>query len=220
MAIIQEKDKQTIQDRLVDLVDPVKLINFTQELECQFCRETRQLVTELAELSDKIGLEVYNFQLDTEKVKQYAVDKVPAVVIEGARDYGIRYYGIPSGYEFASLLETMMAASRGDSGLSQESKEKIEPLDRSVHIQVFVTPTCPYCPAAVVTAHKLAIESDLITADMIESTEFPHLAIKYNVRGVPRIVVNEDTQIEGALPEQDFVAEVLKAVQKEPSDDA
>jgi glutaredoxin-like protein len=220
MAIIQEKDKQTIQDRLKDLVDPVKLINFTQELECQFCRETRQLVTELAELSDKIGLEVYNFQLDTEKVKQYAVDKVPAVVIEGARDYGIRYYGIPSGYEFASLLETMMAASRGDSGLSQESKEKIEPLDRSVHIQVFVTPTCPYCPAAVVTAHKLAIESDLITADMIESTEFPHLAIKYNVRGVPRIVVNEDTQIEGALPEQDFVAEVLKAVQKEPSDDA
>ena len=66
----------------------------------------------------------------------------------------------------------------------------------------------------MVTAHKMAIESEHITADMVESTEFPHLAIKYNVRGVPRIVVNEETHIEGALPEQAFVDEVMKAVQK------
>ena len=69
----------------------------------------------------------------------------------------------------------------------------------------------------MVTAHKLAIESEHITADMVEATEFPQLAIKYDVRGVPRIVVNEETQFEGALPEQLFVDEVLKAVQKDTS---
>ena len=218
MAFIEEKDKRVVQDRLKDLVNPVKLMNFTQELVCQFCRETRQLVTELAELSDKLELEVYNFQIDKEKADQYMIDKVPAIVIEGDRDYGVRYYGIPAGYEFASLLEAIIAVSKGDSGLSDESKEKLRELEQELHIQVFVTPTCPYCPSAVVTAHKLAIESDFITADMVESTEFPHLAIRYNVRGVPRIVVNEETQIEGALPEGAFVDEVLNAVQKAPSE--
>ena len=218
MTFIQNKDKKAVQDRLKDLVHPVTLINFTQELECQFCRETRQLVTELAELSDKLKLEVYNFQIDKEKAALYGIDKIPAIVIEGAKDYGVRYYGIPAGYEFASLLEAILAVSRGESGLSQESKEKLRTLDRKLHIQVFVTPTCPYCPSAVVTAHKLAIESDFITADMVESTEFPQLAIRYNVRGVPRVVVNEDTQIEGALPEQTFVDGVLKVVQKVPSE--
>jgi glutaredoxin-like protein len=215
MAFLGDKDKKVIQDRLKDLANPVKLINFTQELECQFCRETRQLVTELAELSDKLELEVYNFQIDKEKAAQYTIDKVPAIVIEGAKDYGVRYYGIPSGYEFASLLETILSISQGESGLSEESKGKLRTLDQELHIQVFVTPTCPYCPSAVVTAHKLAVESDYITADMVESTEFPQLAIRYNVRGVPRIIVNEEHQIEGALPEPTFVDEVLKAVRRD-----
>ena len=141
MAIIQDKDTQMIQDRLKDLVNPVTLINFTQELECQYCRETKQLITELSELSDKLDLAVYNFQLDKEQVEHYKVDKIPAVVVEGTRDYGVRYYGIPSGYEFASLLETIVEVSTGDSGLTQESKDTLAALNQPVHIQVFVTPT-------------------------------------------------------------------------------
>jgi len=219
MAIIQDKDKQAIQERLKDLANPVKLINFTQELECQYCRETQQLAEELAELSDKIELEVLNFQIDKDAAEKHGVDKVPAIVIEGAKEYGVKFYGIPSGYEFASLLEALVAVSTGDSGLSPESREKVAGLDRPVHIQVFVTPTCPYCPAAVVTAHRLAVECDMVTSDMVESTEFPQLAARYNVRGVPRIVVNEESQIEGALPEEAFVDEILKAVDKEPTAD-
>ncbi|MFQ6093272.1 MAG: hypothetical protein ACE5OR_11475 [bacterium] len=141
MAFIGDRDRNAIQERFKDLVNPVKLINFTQELECQFCRETRQLATELAELSEKLELEVYNFQIDKEKAAQYRIDKVPAIVVEGIKDYGVRYYGIPAGYEFASMLETIVAVSKGDSGLSQESKEKIGKLGQPTHIQVFVTPT-------------------------------------------------------------------------------
>ena len=98
-------------------------------------------MTELSELSDKLELEVYNFQIDKEQVAQYKVDKVPAIVIEGQKDYGVRYYGIPAGYEFASLLEAITAVSKGESGLTPESKEKVGTLDRALHIQVFVTPT-------------------------------------------------------------------------------
>ncbi len=95
--------------------------------------------------------------------------------------------------------------------MSSESKEKIGGIDKPVHIQVFATLTCPYCPAAVEMAHKLALESEYITSDMIESAEFPHLVNKYGVMGVPKVVINEEFGFEGALPESSFVDEVMKA---------
>ncbi len=212
MGFLSDADKSQIRQRLQDLKDPVTLINFTQELECMYCRETRQLLQELADLDDRIQLKVYNFQLDKEKAEAYGVDKIPATVIEGGKDYGIRYYGIPSGYEFASLLEDILMVSQGDSGLSDSSKELVRGIDKPVHIQVFVTPTCPYCPSAVRLAHQLAMENENITADMVEATEFPHLSQKYGVMGVPKTIINESVSIEGAVPEAMFVQRVLEAV--------
>ena len=64
-------------------------------------------------------------------------------------------------------------------------------------------------------AHKFAIESDYITADMVEAIEFPHLANKYSVYGVPRTVINETVHQEGAVPEPMMLAKLLEAVGKE-----
>jgi len=217
MPLISERDRKTIQEEFQALMEPVKLVMFTQELECQFCRETRQNVEELAGLSDKILAEVYNFATDKEAVEAYKIDKIPAIAIVRAgaspKDYGIRYYGIPSGYEFSSLIEDIVMVSRGDSGLSQRTRQEVARIDKPVHIQVFVTPTCPYCPMAVRLAHQLALESDFITADMVEAIEFPHLANKYQVMGVPRTVINEDYHIEGAVPEPVLLERVLQAVE-------
>jgi glutaredoxin-like protein len=141
MAFIQDKDKTVIQTRFEELDHPVKLINFTQELECMYCSETRMLMEEVAELSDKISLEVYNFITDKEKVSQYSIDKIPATVIEGERDFGIRFFGIPSGYEFGTLIEAVVLASKGDSGLKAETRSALAELAEPVHLQVFVTPT-------------------------------------------------------------------------------
>jgi len=167
----------------------------------------------IAPLSGKIAVEVYDFVGDTDKVKRYKIDKIPATVVEGEKDYGIRFYGIPAGYEFVSLIGSMMAVSKGESDLSEETKAALGKLKDAVHIQVFVTLTCPYCPSAVEMAHKLAIASDLITADMVESAEFPHLSHKYNVMSVPKVIINEDIQFEGALPEKEFVENVMKILE-------
>ncbi|HFB67527.1 MAG TPA: glutaredoxin, partial [Calditrichae bacterium] len=126
------------------------------------------------------------------------------------KDYGIRYYGIPSGYEFGSLLEDIQEVAKGTPALSEESIKLIQQIDKPLRIQVFVTPTCPYCPTAVLLAHKIAMVNDNITADMVEATEFPHLSMKYNVRGVPRTMVGETYAIEGALPEPHFVQRILE----------
>ena len=141
MSFIKEKDRQGIKKRLEEMTGPVKIINFTQELECMYCRETRELMEELAELSDKLTCQVYNFQLDEEIAKAYRIDKIPATVIEGDMDYGIRYYGIPAGYEFAALLDTIIEVSKNDSGLAENIREKLKEIVSPVHIQVFVTPT-------------------------------------------------------------------------------
>ncbi len=213
MNFLKEKDKQEIIKRFENLKDKVKILFFTQELECQYCRETGQLLKELSELSDKIKLETYNFINDKEIADKFGIDKVPGIVVMSEDiDYGIRYYGIPAGYEFSSLLESIEMISTGDTQLSQDVIEKVKTIDKPVHIQVFVTPTCPYCPSAVLMGHALAILNRNIRADMVEATEFPQLAYKYNVRGVPRVVINENHFFEGALPENLYVDEVLHAI--------
>ena len=104
-------------------------------------REAKELLSELLGLSDKLSLEVYNFLLDKEKVAEYAVDKVPATAVRNGKDYGIRFYGLPAGYEFATLLDAILSVSQGDSGLKAENREKLAKVTQPVHLQVFVTPT-------------------------------------------------------------------------------
>jgi len=212
MPLIGQKDADYLRQEFADkLIDAVRLVMFTQEIECQYCRETRQLVEEIAALSDKIQAEVYNLVTDEQKAGEYAVDKIPAIAVVGGKDYGVRYFGIPSGYEFTSLIEDIIMVSRGDSGLSEATRQALAGLEKPVHILVFVTPTCPYCPRAVRLAHQMAFESDLIRADMIEAIEFPHLSNKYHVHGVPRSVFNETVHLEGGVPEPLFLEKLLEA---------
>ena len=212
MSLIPEKHKEHLKSELNEKLEkPVKIIMFTQEVECQFCMQTRQLINELAALNDKIKVEIYDFLKDSEKAKEYGVDKVPAIVIVSKKDYGIRFYGIPYGYELQTLLEGVINVSRGRTDVSEETRKKLREIKTSVHIQVFVTLTCPYCPVVATIAYKFAIESDLIKADVIEASEFPQLAVKYAVMGTPKTVINEKIEFIGAFPEDLFLEHVLLA---------
>jgi alkyl hydroperoxide reductase subunit AhpF len=141
MTFIQDDDAAEIRERLMEMRDPVKLVHFTQELNLDYGREAQVLIEELAELSDKLSLQTCDFILDKPAVAEYAVDKVPATVVRNGKDYGIRFYGIPSGYEFSTLLDAIIRVSKRDSGLRLESREKLAKLERPVHLEVFVTPT-------------------------------------------------------------------------------
>lgn len=117
-----------------------------------------------------------------------------------------------AGYEFISLMESLELAASGDSGLTKLTRERLKGLAKPLALQVFVTPTCPYCPRAVVLAFKLAVESPQITASMVEASEFPHLANRYQVSGVPHTLIGESPQpMIGAYPEQAAVDIILAA---------
>ncbi len=141
MAMLKEKDRKEIAGILRDLPSKVRLVYFTQEIECEGCGITRELLTELATLSDRLSLETHDFVAEKPLADRYGIDKIPALVLEGDRDRGIRFYGIPGGYEFASLLEDIRMVARGDSGLSPATRAALASLDKDVHLQVFVTPT-------------------------------------------------------------------------------
>lgn len=210
---LAEKDRKTLKSFLTNnLVHPVTLRFFTQEVECETCRGVRELLEEVVALSPLLHLSVHNFLLEKEIALSFHIDKIPAFTVEGEQDYGIRFFGTPSGYEFSGLIETIAFVSQRVTDLSETTKAFLRSLNRDVHIQVFVTPTCPFCPQAVVLGHKMALESGRVTSSMIEVVEFPHLAYRYEVRAVPKVVINDAVSIEGAIPEDFMVQKIMEAL--------
>jgi glutaredoxin-like protein len=210
MGLIPDDKKDLLKTDFKEKLDhPVKILMFTQEIECRFCSDTRELVQELATLNDRITVEIYDFVADAEKAKEYGVDKIPALVILGEKDYGVRIYGIPYGYELQTLIQAVINVSKGKTDLADKTKSILAEVKVPVHIQVFVSLTCNHCPAAAAVAHKLAVESDLIRADVIDSSEFTPLAQKYAVMGVPKIIINEKIEFVGAFNEDLFAEHVL-----------
>lgn len=211
--MIDDKTKAQAKEMLGELDREVKLVTFTQEVECMYCHENVELMKDISGLNDKVRVEVHDFIHAKDVAERYGIDKIPAVtVVTEDTDYGVRFFGVPSGYEFVSLLEAVKLVSTGNHGLSQSTVESVSQIDKPVYIQVYVTPTCPYCPRSVVLAHRLAYVSEHITGAMVEAIEFPHLANKYGVMGVPKSIINESTFIEGAVPESAYVKQMLTAL--------
>ena len=143
MAILTASDEAAVRKEFERLgAHPVKLTVFSQELVAgDLCRQNEQLVREVAGLSDRIAVEILNPAIDRERAAAYGVERVPAIAVEGARDYGIRFFGVPLGYEFTNLVDSIIVASTGEPDLEEETKAALGDLARPVHIQVFSTPT-------------------------------------------------------------------------------
>lgn len=214
MALLSDDDRKYLQGEFGKMNEPVKLILFTKEDGCASCSDTLQLLEETASLSDKIEVVTYDLTRDSEVAATYNVDRAPTVVVHGSKDIGIRFYGIPSGYEFSTLIEDIVDLGTGTISLAPDTKDALAHIAEPVHIQVFVTPSCPHCPKAVRMAHMMAMESDQVTADVVMANEFPQLSSEYNVMAVPKVVINKDTSFEGAIPEDDYVSFVAKAIGK------
>jgi glutaredoxin-like protein len=210
--VLSDSEKDALKKKFTALVNDVELVVFTQERECQFCKETRELVEGLAGLSPKIKVKVYDFVKNGDEDIKYNIKKIPAIAIIGSKDYGVRYYGVPGGYEFAAFVDDIIDVSRGTTSFSETLKKKIAEIKKPVHLQVFVSPTCPYCPKAARLAHQFAIENELIRADVIEMTEFPHLVQRYGIMSTPHIVINEDTSFAGAQPAEVFIEQIHMAL--------
>ncbi|MEM0149900.1 MAG: thioredoxin family protein [Candidatus Micrarchaeaceae archaeon] len=216
MSMMKDEDRKYVNELFEkNLANEVNIVLFVDAKEqCMYCEETKALMEELAALSPKLKLTVYDIKAHRKEAALLGMDKVPSMTLWGKSNYGIYYFGIPAGHEFAALLEDIVDVSKGASRLQQGTKEKLKKVNKPIDIKVFITPTCPYCPRAVRTAHQLAIENKNIRAEMIEAMEFEALSNKYGVMAVPKIVINDTVSFEGALPEDAFMEYVLEAAAK------
>jgi alkyl hydroperoxide reductase subunit AhpF len=142
MPLISDEVSGQLKDEFKGLENPVRLAVFSQALADPESEQVRRLVEEVAALDPKLTAESYNYVLDREKSESLGIQRIPAIAVLGAtKDYGIRLYGLPSGYEFGSLVDAILDVSKGDSGLGEETRSALKEVDRPIHIQVFSTPT-------------------------------------------------------------------------------
>jgi glutaredoxin-like protein len=187
---------------------------------CQHCKPTRQMLEELAALTDGISLRQHIFEEDKEAVAQYQVERIPAIVLHAGDKRWLKYYGLPGGYEFVTLIETIVDISRGTSYLSDKARKRLRKLKDSVRIQVFVTPACPHCPQMARLAYHMALESPCISAEVIEATEFPELSERHQVRAVPTTTIDDKMSFAGAVRDDVLVDIIERLMQPSPLTEA
>jgi glutaredoxin-like protein len=208
-----------------ELVSRVRIDFFTQKESflfirrrqpCQYCKPVRQMLEELAALTDRISLRQHIFEEDEEAVAQYQVEGIPAIVLHVGDKRWLKYYGSPGGHEFVPLVETIVDISRGTNHLGNKIRKRLRKLKKDVRIQVFVTPPCPHCPQMARLAYQVALESPHISAEVIEANEFPELSRRYQVRGVPATIIDEKMSFAGSVPEDLLVDIIERAIQPSP----
>ena len=219
-SIISDQDKAQLKRTFrKDLKGEVPIRLFTTRptpltipgRECAYCAQTQQLMEDLSALSPKLRLEIVDFFQQPQVAREHGVERIPAIVLGADGSSRLKFYGIPMGYELAAVIEGIKNISRGVSPLAMETRKMLRQVNQPVRLQVFVTPTCQYCPLMARLAHAFALASPHVTAEVIEIQEFPALAQFYAVRSVPLTVINEHIRLTGAVPEAQLLERVLQA---------
>lgn len=153
MAMLSSEDQQTLRDvfekRLKHDVtityfgqrESVLIVPGVRAHECAYCRQTRELLEEVTDLSEKLHLTVKDFVQDEAEAQQLGVTRIPAFVVSGQNKGSVRYFGIPAGYEFTGLVEDLLDISTGEPDLLDTTMHALDGLEHDLHLQVFVTPT-------------------------------------------------------------------------------
>lgn len=224
MSLIPERDKPALRLRLGSLRFPVRIACILRESGCGASREIHDLLNDLKVLSPMIDVETYFVEHDPAATTRFDIPLVPSIVLRtDLRDhtghepsgecYGIRFAGVPRQYELVAFLDAVEMAGTGKIDVRSDLLKKLGQITTPVHIRIFVTTASPYCPSAVITAHRLAMANRHIRSEMIDAAAFPDVAEKYDVHGVPRVVINEETAFEGSLPDDLYIDEVLRAAE-------
>jgi glutaredoxin-like protein len=207
MALLNEDLKTQLKGILNQMKDNVTVALFTSEDQCETCEDTKSFMEEMSSVSEKVTLKHYDIVSDKSIADDLGVTLIPSMVLldKNNKNNGIKFNGIPAGHEINSFITGLIEVSGAGEELPDTFKTRLDKINKPVHIKVFVTLGCPHCPGAVSKAHKLALENEFITAEMIEAQTFFSEADKYNVSGVPKIVINERHDLVGNQPIESFM---------------
>ncbi len=210
MKMLNNELQQQLREVFSQLQNKVTIALFTDQNDCSTCKETKEFMEELLPLSDKLELKNYDIDNDSKLAQEYDVKMVPSIVLldQEGNYKRIKFNGIPAGHEINSFIPALIEVSGAQSALPEEMTKAIMAINKPVDIKVFITLGCPHCPGAVQKAHKLALMNENIHAEMIEAQTFNELSNKYNVSGVPKIVINDTHELVGNQPIEAFLEKI------------
>ena len=218
-ALIREEDRRFLTSQFrKKLKKPVTLIVFTSsDKECMYCEKAVEIINEVSSLNDRIMTLRYSFENDKEMIEKYQVKKYPAIIVtsENVEDGRVVFYGLPSGYEFGSLIESIESASMDQPEVADKAREIISGIIEPVKITVYITPSCQYCPRASTMANKFAILNHNIRSEIVEILEFGKEDEIKDIEKVPYIRVNDRITVIGTHTEEQFAEFVMEATRKD-----
>ncbi|NLW15672.1 MAG: glutaredoxin [Erysipelothrix sp.] len=205
--------RKMLGDHLKAMKDVVNVKLYVDNENCDTCKETNQLLTELTEITDKMHYEYIETKGDTSIGAEYGVTLYPTIVIldKDNNDLGVRFNGIPAGHEINALLASLVDMSGAPLDLDEKTVEAIKAIDTETDIKVFVTLSCPHCSGAVTKAHRIAMLNPFVKASMVEAQTFQDLSMKHDVSSVPKIVINDTLDFVGNQPMEVFLDTITKA---------
>ncbi len=179
--------------------------------DCRYCPQVQQLLEELARLSPRLEVEIFDFYGDRNAAREEGIDRIPATVIQSGSNGRARYFGLPMGYQLPVLIDTIKAVSRGATRLSVNSRKQLRRLTKPVHLQIFATPGSETAAGMALLGHAMAVESPQVITDVVEIEEFPEMARRYGIRQVPVAVINEISTFSGMVGESELLERVTHA---------
>lgn len=212
MKMLNNDLEKQLTEVFEQLTSDVTIALFTDKGSCESCSETKAFMEELEPLNEKLHLVHYDLNDNSDLAKEYNVVMVPSIVLldKDLNYNGVKFNGIPAGHEINSFIPALLEVSGTTSELPEDLTREIESLDKPINIKVFVTLACPHCAGAVQKAHKLALMNDQVDAEMIEAQTFNEISTKFNVSGVPKIIINDEFELVGNQPIQAFIEEMKK----------
>ena len=217
-TLIREEDRRFLTKQFrKKLKKPVTLIVFTSsDKECTYCEKTVEVMDGISSLSEKIKTMKYSFENDKGMVEKYQVKRYPAIIVtsDNMEDGRVVFYGLPSGYEFGSFIESIESVSTGEPEIADKAKEIILGIVEPVKISVYITPSCQYCPRTSTIVNKFAILNHNIRSEIVEILEFRNEDKIKSIEKVPYINVNDRVEVIGTHTEEQFAKFVMEATRK------
>lgn len=202
--MLSDSDKGIIQRKLSQMRDDVELLAFVDSGSA-LSKELVDFANTMASLGSKVKVDIQNAdEGKNPRMRELHIERWPVVLLKKGEFTRIRYYGIPLGYEISAFSDALVELSLSATPLSPRAKTSLSTVRRKANIKIFVLPTCPFCPTVARHAYRGAIESQKVTAEIIDSQMFPDLATHHAVMGVPKIVLNDNLDITGAITDVEF----------------
>lgn len=217
--MISERTQEIIKTSAKQLNKPVRLVLFTSDRGCEACPDMLGLAQAIKDHFNKIALESYDLIMDRDKSQQYGIELVPSLVLQGGDGETVTFCGLIEDVFLIILLDTIQSLSTTKLWFPDDVRRVLKHLDHDVKIRVFVESDCPLCRPVAETAIGLALESRLVSTDVIVADDYPELIKKHNIKELPMTIFGKNLQMEGHVSETEFLEMIFEAEGIKPGTD-